>query len=58
VSAWLDKHNKLQDSKLAGEKLQAEHWMQLFIHAEINFVGAGALEMVEEAQIAERGERV
>ena len=55
MSAWLDTPNKLQDSKLAGEKLQAEHWMQLLIHAESAFVGAGVLEMAEEAQVAARG---
>jgi hypothetical protein len=40
ISDALDKRNKLQDSKLAAEKLQAECWMQLLTHAEAAFVRA------------------
>jgi hypothetical protein len=50
ISDALDKHNKLQDSKLAAEKLQTEHWMQLLTHAETAFVGVGVLEMAAEGR--------
>jgi len=49
ISDALDKHNKLQDSKLAAEKLQAECWMQLLTHAEAAFFRAGVLEKALEA---------
>jgi len=54
ISGHLNKHNELQDRKLAAEKLQTEHWMRLLVHAENAFIATGVLEMRQEIHQAEK----
>jgi hypothetical protein len=54
ISGLLNKHNDLQDNKLAAQNLQTEYWMHLVMHAENAFIGAGVLEMMAEAQQVEK----